>query len=174
MGFIQQFIEKSNVPTISIFNTLNWDRSGLVNVYIDHEILPQNKKFQILDKEGNIIPAQSMESRSDGTYWALWVSNIPAFGYKTLTINVSDESIEKPTNPNQISKLENKYYTIDIDPEKGVISKIFDKELKMELVDQQSEVKLGEFIYEQLANRHSMERLTNANRDTVSIKYSNF
>ncbi|MBK7410362.1 MAG: hypothetical protein IPJ40_21270 [Saprospirales bacterium] len=43
MGFMQPLVGRSDVPTIAIFNTLNWDRSGLVTVYIDHEILPTNK-----------------------------------------------------------------------------------------------------------------------------------
>lgn len=169
MGFMQQFISKSNVPTIAIFNTLNWKRSGLVTVYIDHEILPQGKKFQILDKEGNSVPAQIMNSRSDGTYWALWVKDVPSFGYKTLSINVSDESASNAANQTNKKDLQNKYYNIEIDSEKGVITKIFDKELNANLVDENSEIKLGEFIYEQLENRHSMERLTNANRDTVYV-----
>lgn len=169
MGFIQQFIKKSNMPTIAIFNTLNWKRSGLVTVYIDHEILPQGKKFQILDNEGNSIPAQIMSSRSDGSYWALWVTDVPSFGYKTLSINVSDESFSNSMKQINNKDLQNKYYDLEIDYEKGVITKIFDKELNTNLVDENSEIKLGEFIYEQLENRHSMERLTGANRDTVYV-----
>jgi len=169
MGFVQQFIKKSSVPTIVVFNTLNWDRSGLVTAYIDHDILPLNKKFTIVDDSGNIIPAQIMSSRSDGTYWALWVSNVPSFGYKTLGINVSDELNKRQTTLTNKDFLENKFYHIEIDRVKGVINKLYDKELKSNLIDKDSELKLGEFIYEQLENRHSMERLTNSNKDTAYI-----
>jgi hypothetical protein len=169
MGFMQQFIDKSDVPTIAVFNTLNWNRSGLVTVYIDHEILPQGRKFKIVDGDNNIVHAQPMSSRSDGTYWALWVKEVPPFGYKTLSIYVSDELNDKELMENSNNGFENEYYRIKIDAEKGVIKEIYDKDLKMNLVDNESEIKLGEFIYEQIANRHSMERLTNANRDTVYV-----
>jgi len=46
MGFIQPYIQKSEVPSIAIFNTLNWTRSGLVTIYIDHEILPKEREFR--------------------------------------------------------------------------------------------------------------------------------
>ncbi len=169
MGFIQQFINKSDVPTIAVFNTLNWKRSGLVTVYIDHDILPLNKKFKILDEKENIIPAQIMRSRSDGTYWAFWVSDIPSFGYKTLSIIVSSEPQKIASELEDQTVLENENYLIVMDPEKGVITKIFDKELNTDITDKNSEIRLGEFIYEQLDNRHSMERLTNSNRDTIYV-----
>lgn len=169
MGFIQPFIGKSDVPTIAIFNTLNWNRSGLVKVYIDHGILPTANKFSITDDEGNEIAAQVMHGRSDGTYWALWIPDVPALGYKTLTINVSNELQKSKSQKSDKKDLENKFYRLKIDYDKGIITSLFDNELQKELLDKDSELKLGEFIYEQLENRHSMERLTNANRDTVYV-----
>ncbi len=48
MGLLQSYISKEDVPTLTAFNTLNWDRSGIVEMYIDHQILPLGKKFQIM------------------------------------------------------------------------------------------------------------------------------
>ena len=169
LGFIQPYINKSNMPVIAVFNTLNWNRSAMLKVYIDHDILPTNKKARIIDKDGNIIPAQLINSREDGSYWALWVRDVPAIGYKTLEIHVSDESQVINVQKSDKKALENKFYKLNIDTEKGVITSLFDKELQIELLDKDSEIKLGEFIYEQLENRHSMERLTNSNRDTVYV-----
>jgi len=168
-GFIQAFIKKSNVPILAVFNTLNWKRSELVKVFIDHGILPTNKKSTIKDSEGKIIPAQLLNSREDGSYWALWVDDVPAMGYKILEIHVSNESQNIVVQKSDEKALENKFYKLNIDTEKGVITSLFDKEMQIELIDKNSEIKLGEFIYEQLENRHSMERLTNSNRDTVYV-----
>jgi hypothetical protein len=118
---------------------------------------------------GNIVPAQAMSSRSDGTYWALWITEVPSFGFKTLSIIVSDETIDKSIPTGSREKFESKYYDLEIDTDKGIISRLFDKELKMNLVDESSEIRFGEIIYETLTNRHSMERLTHANRDTVYV-----
>ena len=45
-----------------MFNTLNWPRSGLVRVFIDHQILPPDREFRILDGAEPVL-AQEMERR---------------------------------------------------------------------------------------------------------------
>lgn len=168
-GFIQPLIERSDVPTLAVFNTLNWKRSGLVTVFIDHEILPLDKEFQIVDGDGNNIAVQLMRSRNDGTYWALWVPNVPSMGYKTLSIYVSDK-LKSNTKPKEApTSLENEFYKLVIDQKKGVVNSLYDKDLKKELLDADSPLKLGEFVYEQLEDRREMERLTNSNRDTIYV-----
>lgn len=171
MGLIQPFIQKSELPTITVFNTLNWNRSGLISVFIDHDILPPGKAFDILDVKGKAIPAQRISSRGEGSRWALWVEGIPSIGFATLKIQLKDQVLETaPATTTSFSgKLENDYYQLEIDLEKGGVSSLFDKKLQKELLDPNREVNLGNFIYEQLDNRHTMERLTNDHRDTTYI-----
>lgn len=171
LGLVQQNIPKAAQPTIALFNTLNWKRSGSLNVYIDHELLPLNREFKIVDNNGNKIEAQRLSSRADGSYWTIWAKDIPPMGYTTYRIVVEKEkgkSKYKSEKSND-ALLENQYYRLTIDSKKGAITGLFDKELNKELLDTSSELKLGEFIYEQPENRQSMERLTNANRDTVYV-----
>jgi hypothetical protein len=167
MGFVQPFIEKTDVPSLAIFNTLNWKRSGLITVFIDHEILPNNKAFQIIDYSGNIISAQAIKSRSDGTYWGLWVEDVPAMGYKLYRIEVSNRVRILKDNDKPESILENEFYKLEVDQQTGAISSLYDKALKRELIDKSSSNQMGQFIYETLANRHQMERFTFAKQDTV-------
>jgi hypothetical protein len=55
--------------------------------------------------------------------------------------------------------MENQWYRFTIDPVKGVISGIRDKELGLELTDQSGPYKMGEFIYERLGkNRSQLEQ----------------
>ena len=171
LGLAQQNIPKSDVPTIAVFNTLNWTRSGLVNVYIDHEILPLGREFNIIDEHGNPIKAQRISSRADGSSWALWAPAIPPMGYATFRIMVEKKEKQVALQAKSAGDhtLENQYYRLVIDPQRGVITSLFDKELGKELIDTSSEMKLGEFIYEQPNDRGAMERLTNDNRDTVYV-----
>ncbi|MEN8194792.1 MAG: glycoside hydrolase family 38 C-terminal domain-containing protein, partial [Bacteroidota bacterium] len=81
----------------------------------------------------------------------------------------TNELKENNSQSSNSEEFENNYYKLKIDPDKGTITSLFDKELEKELIDGDSGYKLGEFIYEQLENRHSMERLTNSNKDTVYI-----
>ena len=169
IGLIQPYVEKTRSPSVTVFNTLNWERSGVVEVFIDHDALPLDKKFSIEDTEGKAIPAQIVSSRNDGTTWALWVEQVPPMGYKAFTIKVSEEPLEPTpqTTSGLPAFLENDYYKIVIDQDKGGISSWQDKELQKDLVDPNRSYQLGEFMLQKLDNRADMERLTYLNRDTV-------
>lgn len=169
MGVVQAMVPRYKNPSITIFNTLNWQRSGQVIVYIDHEILPTNKTFQIIDTEGNEIKAQPQSSRSDGTYWSLWVENVPPLGYKSYEIKVGKEIRSILEKTSYELNFENDFYRLTIDTSRGAISSCFDKELGLELLDTKDSLAMGQFIYETLSNRHQMERFTHNKRDTVYV-----
>lgn len=171
MGLLQTFIEREKYPSLVVYNTLNWDRSGLVEVYIDHQIIPRYSNFSITDQLGTSLKTQPVERHSDGTYWAVWVDDVPAFGFKKFVIKPEDaqhESISSESNSNPMV-MENPWYKISIDQQKGAITGIFDKEFKRELVDNNADWKFGEFIYELLDNREQMEsfRLDNYTREPL-------
>jgi hypothetical protein len=156
MGLLQSKFTREPEPSLIVFNTLNWKRSGLATIYIDHQIVPRGKIAGIFDKEGNRLAVQALQSRSDVTQWAVWLKDIPAFGYKKLLIKAIDDSqaIREPTNN---LTLENKWYKIVTDPLKGTIVSWYDKELSMEIVDKSNKYTMGEFIFEKLGNRSQME-----------------
>jgi hypothetical protein len=179
MGLLQHFVEREKEPSLIVYNTLNWKRSGLLRVYIDHQILPRYTPFVITDQQGNEAKAQPVEHHSDGTYYAIWVDDVPAFGYKKYIIKV-DKSAKIATVPEArktISSLENKWYHIDLDVARGAISSITDKELNLQLVDSKAKYSFGEFIYELLNNRSQMEsyKLTNFTREGLdSVWYDGY
>ncbi|MBP1629270.1 MAG: hypothetical protein H6Q15_163 [Bacteroidetes bacterium] len=161
-GILQEFVNKKDKPTIVVYNPSSFSRSGIMNVYIDHEILPMNKGFEIKDNNGIILKAQPKMSRSDGTYWDIWVEDIPGLGSKQYIIELKGEtllpnSIIKPEKNTNIITTDNQWYSINIDKKRGVINRLFDKELNKELLDKNSEYSLGEFILEELSERSSME-----------------
>jgi len=180
MGLLQEYVSREEIPSLVVYNTMSHPRSGLVRVYIDHQILPRYSSFNITDKQGNIAKAQPVERHSDGTYWSIWVDDIPAFGFKKYIIvtyerDPSEEAARKAREVNHqgmsVGKtvLENRWYKIEIDTLRGAISSVTDKEMNLELVDKASEWKLGEFIYELLDNRSQLEsfRLTNYTREPL-------
>ena len=176
MGQLQSKISKTNVPTLSVFNTLNWKRSGMITVYIDHQIIPKDRRFRIIDENNTELKAQAFSHRSDGTYWGIWVNDIPKFGYKNFRIELMDGFKPPPVRlDNDVSVLENKWYKITINKEKGAVSNIYDKRLNTELIDPEADYPMGTFIYERLGNRSQMEAytLTDYNRyllDTVYVE----
>jgi len=165
LAFLEPYILKTKQPTIAVFNTLNWSRSGLVHLFIGYEIIPEGVDFTITDKDNNTVPVQIYQQRMEGAYYGLWVEDIPPMGYKTLEIHIGEKAdIDTPPD-NQ--DFENDFYSIKLDESKGVITQIFDKELQQNLVDETDTFNFGAFIYEELENRHDLERLTNMTRDTV-------
>jgi hypothetical protein len=165
LAFLEPALHKSSLPTISVFNTLNWKRSGMVYLFIDYGIIPDDAYFNITGPDGREVPWQVYQRREEGAYYGIWVEDVPSLGYKTLQVNVGEKSqIQAHVDP---AGFENEYYSVTVDPGQGVITQIFDKELNLELVDIHDSLSLGHFIYEELANRHELERLTNTNRDTI-------
>lgn len=157
MGLLQSNFMREPEPSLIIFNTLNWIRSGLTYVYIDHQIVPTGKVAGIFDHQGNRLQVQAVGSRSDVTQWAVWVNDIPAFGYKKYIIKALDEEKESTEEEERPRVLENKWYKLTPNPAKGTIVSLYDKELSAALEDPDNQYQLGEFILEQLGNRSQME-----------------
>ncbi len=159
MGVLQTYIPKADQPSVAVFNPLNWPYSGVAKAYIDYQILPRDKAFEIVDAAGNLIPAQPGESRSDGTYWNLYVKDVPPLGYAQYYIKVKNAprpETERTTSLTQ-SRVENNWYTIDFNPRRGTISQLFDKELIQPLLTPNAEWEFGEFVYEIIDSRRPME-----------------
>lgn len=158
-GLVQDYLPRAEQPTIAVFNTLNWERSGLVVVFIDHEILPAEKEFRIVDAQsGEAVPAQAMSRRAEGTYWALWAKSVPPLGYRTLRIEAGQG--KRPpaaqTDP-AVRSLTNAFYALTFDPERAALKSVTDKETGQELVDQGSPWGLGQCVYETLSGGRDMK-----------------
>ncbi|HPE57056.1 MAG TPA: glycoside hydrolase family 38 C-terminal domain-containing protein [Bacteroidales bacterium] len=165
MAFIEPAFGNNDKASILIFNSLNQQRSGLVALFIQNAVIPAGTEFTITDKEGREVPFNKLEERMEGAYYELWVEDVPPIGFKELLVNTGDKAKSQPA-VNE-TPFENQFYKISLDTENGVIRSLYDKKLNLELIDQNDSLTLGHVIYERLANRHDMERLTNNNRDTV-------
>ena len=160
MGLLQTYIPRANVPSVVVFNTLNWTYSGVANAYIDHQILPRDKDFEILDAQGRAIAAQPGATRSDGTYWSFYVTDGPATGYAQYYIHVKDAPRKAAFHSAKApqASIENDYYRIDFNVSRGAIARLYDKELNRELTASGAPWQLGEFIYETIDSRRPMEQ----------------
>ena len=160
IGRLQGNLYRSSRPVITFFNPAGWTRSALATVYIDFEIIPQDRAFRITDEDGKELDVQPLRSRMEGRYYAIWAENIPALGYKTYEIILEDGNAPVPAAPDfQDNIMENTWYRITFDTKKGGIASLIDKSSGKELVDTSSPWSLGGFIYESLeGDRHQMER----------------
>lgn len=160
IGRLQGNLYRSSRPVITFFNPAGWTRSALATVYIDFEIIPQDRAFRITDEDGKELDVQPLRSRREGRYYAIWAENIPALGYKTYEIILEDGNAPVPAAPDfKDNIMENTWYRITFDTKKGGIASLTDRSSGKELVDTSSPWSLGGFIYESLeGDRHQMER----------------
>jgi hypothetical protein len=155
LGSMQNEFPRSKEPSVTVINTLDWNRSAGVNVYIDHQVLPPEKQFRILDPDNREVKIQAYAGREEGTYWTVFADNMPPMGYRSLRIQVSD----KPAGGLNMAKfrgvLENQWYRLEIDQSNGEVTGILDKELKRNLADNSLKYKFGQFICERLGTNRA-------------------
>jgi alpha-mannosidase len=126
--------------SLLVFNTLNWKRSGLVEVDL-------NKTQEIVDPStGQMVPVEILASRKDFRHVRFVAADVPATGYKVFQLR----KVEKPANPATVTQstiLETPYYRVQMDSETGAVRSIYDKQLQRELVDQRSPYRFGQYLY---------------------------
>lgn len=169
---LQAFMKKADYPLIYVVNSLGWERSGAVKLFIDYEILPLHRNFKIVDvSTGEEISAQLLNERREGAYWVLEVSRVPALGFKAFRIEITNDSAKTDKEKkNNVEVLENEFYKIVIDKSTGAISSLFDKELNQEFVDPKNLWKLGQLVHEVLPNRDKFTP-TRSSVSNIKIEY---
>ncbi len=160
MGQVQSFIPKSDLPTIAIFNTLNWNRSGNTLIYIDHQLLPKDRAFRIIDFDNRAMSVQPVSTREEGTWWMLHVKDVPPMGFRLYRIEVEAKPRLIPGEKSFSGVMENDFYRLKIDVGSGKITGLFDKEWNLEMTDTTAAYTPGEVICERLGkNRGQLEQL---------------
>ncbi|USN99561.1 MAG: hypothetical protein H6810_02520 [Phycisphaeraceae bacterium] len=148
----------ADTPRLVVVNTLNFPRSGLLELYVDHELLPVDRPFRLLDQKGEELPVQLVRSRTEGSYWAIWATDVPAFGSRSYRVEVdTGRRIERGTLIAPASGIENTYYRIVVDPESATVTALIDKRTGRDLLDIDSRWKMGQVVYETLGNREQLE-----------------
>jgi len=151
IGLLQTDILRGEYPTVTFYNTLNWVRSGEVELYIDYEIIPQNRSFKLLDDTGKEWKTQPLRTRNEGAYYAIYAEDLPPMGYKTCHIVLGkDERLAQQKTLLNNYTVENEYFKIIFDAQKGSVNSLFDKKLQLEIVDTASTWQLGAVVYETL------------------------
>lgn len=137
--------------TLVVFNTLNWKRTGLVEVDVprDAELVEvasgNSVPYQIVSN----LPAFPFEpGQHPFARIRFLAQDVPAVGYKCYTIRTEGS---KPASAAATMKpgtiLENTFYRIVFDVQSGAVKSIYDKELHKELVNSASPYRFDEYLY---------------------------
>ncbi|MBL8880258.1 MAG: hypothetical protein JNG88_14185, partial [Phycisphaerales bacterium] len=158
MGRMQSLAGSADKPRLLVVNTLNFARSALVEIYVEHEMMPIDRPFRVIDDQGRELPVQRLRSRDDGSYWAIWVHDVPPFGWREFSIeNAATGEVPVKPAPRAVNELENAHYRVAIDAQRGGIRELIDKTNATSLIDACAEWLLGQVVYETLGNREQLE-----------------
>ncbi|MBI9018362.1 MAG: hypothetical protein JEZ07_14000 [Phycisphaerae bacterium] len=140
MSLLAQAVEV-NGKRIAVYNALPWARDGLVEL-----IIPGFQGKSLLDTHsGKCISF----AKATGDKIIFIASDVPAMGYRAYRI--LDESILGKAvlvaNESE-SIIENRFFSIKLDPAIGSIVSIIDKQTGRQLVDTASEYGFGQYFYE--------------------------
>lgn len=159
LGRLQALLGPADAPRLVVFNTLNFPRSGVLELYVDHALLPLDRSFRLVDEGGEPLPVQLLRSREEGSYWAIWARDIPAFGWREFKVEPAPPG-EPPGLPRAATMIENAHYRVVLDEQKGGIREWTDKSGGAALTDPAAEWLLGQIVYETLGNREQLEAFT--------------
>jgi alpha-mannosidase len=122
---IPQSPHAQSIPII-IFNSLNWERSQVVSVDLSKIVNPNYPTWKVFDIQGQEILSQNCENST-----LLFFATIPSIGYSIFWL--SPASPQPKTFPKNWI-LENEYLHIQINPETGDLSSVFDKIQQREIL----------------------------------------
>lgn len=172
LGRLQSYFKKASFPIIYVVNSMGWDRSEKVQLFIDYEILPLGKEFSIIDlTNSKEVPIQFSHGRREGAYWNLEVNNVPALGFKALKIELTDQDKsegEIQSNEN-LEVLENQYFRIVIDKKTGGLKEFYDKDLQEDLYDSSNPYLIGQPVRETLPSRREMKKPSHSTVFNVKV-----
>jgi len=127
-------------PAIVVFNSLAHPRSGLVEID-----LPNGT--QLVDTEtGQPAALQSLRAGNGYRRVRFLAARVPAMGYRVYRIESSQTAPVSP-EPKPANTIENQFYRVTVDPHRGAVSSVYDKQAGRELVDPGSPYLLDQYVY---------------------------
>ena len=144
-GSLSQIANEIHMPsgTLLVFNTLNWQRSGLVSLDLDHGAMIA--EYPALKP----VPVEVLREGNGYDRVRFLAADVPAMGFKCYRFlaaakNAAPPVVEKP-QPTDV--MENAFYRVTANPASGAVGSIFDKQLNQELVDPNSPYKFDQYLY---------------------------
>ncbi|MEW6202732.1 MAG: glycoside hydrolase family 38 C-terminal domain-containing protein [bacterium] len=150
LGFIGRRIKADTTKGIAVmvFNPLAWERSDLIEV---EAIFPQKPLAVRITDGKNETDAQILKTKETAggttTRLAFIASGVPSVGYKVFYLKSVSESGRSSISTGE-NFIENKFFRVEIDPDKGVVIRIYDKINNKEVVPTDAEANLFQMLLE--------------------------
>ena len=125
--------------TLILFNPLNWQRNGLLT----YDLIEGQDLVDIGTNQA--VPHQVLETQPGFRRIRFLAAGIPPVGFKCYRITTRNSQPQAPPISTSTT-VESPYYRLILDPERGAVRSIFDKELNRELVDASSPYRFNQYV----------------------------
>lgn len=132
---------------IFVYNSLPWQRDGLVTLQVASE---WNVGGAVKDIEtGQVIPVVNEKNVIQFV-----AKGLPASGYRNYVLINEPHSTSSEVKVDELSNtIENAFYKIQLDPARGAIASVIEKRTGRELVNKASEYGFGQYLYERFSKK---------------------
>ena len=133
---------------IVVYNPLPWNRNGLVTIQTNHEFKGGLK---------NLANNETIEFSRNKNIIQFFADDVPALGYTTfipVKAGVNDRNSSMKLDRKN-GTIENEFFKIIFDENKGSITSLFDKKGNKEAVKQNSEWNFGQYVYERFSKKQT-------------------
>jgi hypothetical protein len=129
-------------PALVVFNSLGHERSALVEVDLD-------SGTELVEAAGGKPVATEWLRMGEGYRHVRFLAeHVPALGYRVYRLKESGSpEVELLCNPKTANTIENDFYRVTVDPARGGVTSIFDKQMHRELVGAYSPYLLNQYLY---------------------------
>jgi hypothetical protein len=127
-------------PAIVVFNSLAHERSGLVE-------LDLSNGMQLVDTEtGQPAVLESLRAGNGYRRVRFLAVGVPPMGYRVYRME-NTQTVPASPAPKPANTIENEFFRVSVDPSRGGVSSVFDKQSGRELVDAKSPYALDQYVY---------------------------
>lgn len=139
LNSICENINTNDENKIVVFNSLNWNRSDYVKIFLKE--LPSFRNYEIYDEETNEKVQLQYLSDSSIIFFA---EDVPSLGFKTFRLIYVDSVLPTIHTINNLT-LENSFYKVEINSSNSGINSLYDKIFSKELT--KGDGKFNQYIY---------------------------
>ena len=130
---------KIEPPAMVVFNSLAHQRSGLVETDL-------SDGMALVDADGRAVALETLRAGPGYRRVRFMAERVPALGYRVYRME-SGKGAQADAAPKAGNTIENAFYRVTADAERGAISSVYDKQTGRELVDPRSPYRLNQYLY---------------------------
>jgi alpha-mannosidase len=128
-------------PALVVFNSLGAARDALIEIDLDSGMELVDAAS---DKPVAVEPVRMGEGYRRVRFLA---EHVPALGYRVYRLRASAAGPPAAEPARELNTIENSFYRVTVDPGRGGVTSVFDKQIHREIVDAHSPYLLNQYLY---------------------------